>query len=902
MMPVRAEQRNGAPNRTGAFPWTGSGALGQTGSAAFRLLRAVNGFQACNGPRLRKFRSSQRPYGWAPFAKSAAQVIILPLLLSTLSIQARAEAAAPGLYPTNVQTILTTYCFDCHGDGMEKGKVTFDQFNSHADMLARKDLFFAALKNVRAGIMPPEKKPRPDAQEQQVLAEWIKTDIFNIDTQNPDPGKVTIRRLNRIEYHNTIRDLTGCDFKVEDELPPDDTGYGFDTIGDVLTLSPMLLEKYMRAAEAITREAVPRVARVAPEQSIAGSDFHGAVGDATHLNFYQQTEVSHTYKATQPGNYRLKLDLEVHGQFEFDPGKCLAVLKADGQEVWTNEFGWQNGKKFSFDINQDWQAGDHPLTLEVHPLTPVEKKQNSLELRLREVVVVSPLVASQGARPKNFDRFFWKDPPQTAKERRAYAREVLARFATKAYRRPVEEKTVDKLVAIAEGIYSTPGKRFEDGIAEAMIPLLASPRFLFRVEQTDAPGPQQKYPVLDEYALASRLSYFLWSTMPDDELSGLAGRHELRKNLEHQVHRMVADHRAQALIDNFVGQWLQVRDIDGININERVVLARDRGEEKELEHRFHRFQELQAIPKDQRTSEQAQELQRMIDQRRNRKKDQQNIELDDSLRRAMRDETEMCFGYVMREDRSVLELVDSDYSFLNEKLANHYGITNVTGREMRRVSLPADSPRGGILTDGSILVVTSNPTRTSPVKRGLFILDNILGIPPPPPPANIPPLEDSEKGFTDHQPTLRETLEIHRSKPLCSSCHNRMDPLGLALENFNALGIWRETERGAAIDAGGKLITGETFHNIRDVKQTLVTRHRLDFYRCLAEKLLTYALGRGLEYYDVETVDRIVQSLDQANGRFSALLTGVIESAPFQKTRNPSASLASNNSPPSLLK
>jgi hypothetical protein len=356
------------------------------------------------------------------------------------------------------------------------------------------------------------------------------------------------------------------------------------------------------------------------------------------------------------------------------------------------------------------------------------------------------------------------------------------------------------------------------------------------------------------------------------------------------------------LVDNFVGQWLQVRDLEGININERVVLARDRGEEKQLEQRFRRFRELQAISKEKRTPEEQAELQRMFDERRKRK-NVPMVELDEGLRRAMRQETDMCFGYIMRENRSVLELIDSDYTFLNEKLAKHYGITNITGNEMRRVTLPADSPRGGVLTDGSILIVTSNPTRTSPVKRGLFILDNVLGIPPPPPPPNIPPLEDSEKGFTDHQPTLRETLEIHRGKPLCSSCHNRMDPLGLALENFNALGMWRESERGVPIDAGGKLITGETFNDIRDVKKALVSRHRLDFYRCLSEKLMIYALGRGLEYYDVGTVDNIVEALDKDEGRFSTLLSGVIHSAPFQRTRNPSANLASNRtSAPVMIK
>jgi hypothetical protein len=878
-------------------------AFGRAGDAPLLLRVAPRWARPARGSHQSPTFVPQPERGFS-FALLAAYfaLVFIPFTSSGAPAQTDTAISARSLYPDKVQKILTTYCYDCHGDGMEKGKVAFDQFNSRAEMLNRRDLFFAALKNVRAGIMPPAKKPHPDTKEQQVLADWIKADIFQIDPANPDPGKVTIRRLNRVEYRNTIRDLTGFDFKVEDELPPDDTGYGFDTIGDVLTLSPLLLEKYMRAAETITSEAVPRVARVTPEETIAGSDFHGSDGDPARLSFYQEASLSHTYKAAYVGKYRLQVDLEVHGQFEFDPGKCRAVLKADGQEVWTNEFGWQNGKKFSFDLVQKWGAGEHALTFEVHPLMPVEKKQNELNLRLRQVVVRGPIDDAHGTRPKNFDRFFWQDPPQKAEARRNYAREVLTRFATKAYRRPVDARTVSRLVSIAEKTYDSPGKRFEDGIAEAMIPLLASPRFLFRIEQPDARS-REKYQTLDEYALASRLSYFVWSTMPDDELFDLASRHELRKHLEEQLRRMLAAPRAQALIDNFVGQWLQVRDMEGININERVVLARDRGEEGALERRFHRFQELQAIPKEQRTPEQAEELQKMIDQRRNRKKDQQNIELDDALRRAMREETEMCFGYVMHEDRSVLELIDSDYTFLNERLATHYGITNVTGKEMRRVSLEPDSPRGGILTDGSVLIVTSNPTRTSPVKRGLFILDNILGMPPPPPPANIPPLEDSEKAFADHKPSLRETLEMHRSKPLCSSCHNRMDPLGLALENFNALGMWRESERGISIDAAGKLITGEAFQDIRQVKHTLATQHRLDFYRCLTEKLLTYALGRGLEYYDVETVDRIVENLDKSNGRFSTLLAGVIDSVPFQKTRNPSSSLASNTSaPPSLVK
>jgi hypothetical protein len=823
---------------------------------------------------------------------------LLVLLAHNLCSEAK-EGSAQSLYPKPVEQVLTTYCFDCHGDGMEKGKVAFDQFESREAALARRDLWMMAMKNLRAGIMPPEKKPRPNPAEQQALEAWIKGAVFQIDSHNPDPGRVTIRRLNRIEYRNTIRDLTGFDFKVEEELPPDDTGYGFDTIGDVLTMSPLLLEKYMRAAETITAEAVPRAARVAEEKTIAGSEFRSTSGGdrSDRLSFYQEATITNRYVAKDAGTYRFAFDVEVLGQFEFDPGKCALVFKMDDKVLGTEDLGWQNGKKFNLEFEQKLEAGEHQLTLELYPQTPVSQKQNSLDLRFRQVRVRGPLEERFGTRPKNFDRFFWKDPPTDPTERRSYAREVLTRFAKRAYRRPVEEQTLQRLVALAEQVYNRPGKCFADGIAEAMIPLLASPRFLFRVEKIEPESARQKYPLIDEYSLATRLSYFLWSTMPDEHLMDLADRHELRKNLAAQVQRMTGDRRSEALVENFVGQWLQVRDVEGININEQVVLARDRGEDRERERRIQRFRELNAIPEEQRTPEQVKELQEMIEQRRRRAQSKENIELDGELRRALRNETQMDFDYVMRQDRNILEFISSDYTFLNERLARHYGITNVVGHEMRRVTLAPDSPRGGVLTDGAVLIVTSNPTRTSPVKRGLFILDNILGMPPPPPPANVPPLEASEKEFSDHQPTLRETLEMHRSKPLCSSCHSRMDPLGLAFENFNALGMWRDSERGLPIDAAGKLVSGEVFQNVRDVKQALMERHRLDFYRCLTEKLMTFALGRGMEYYDVETVDRIVDRLDKENGRFSALLLGVIESAPFQRTRNPAQNFASDSRP-----
>jgi hypothetical protein len=384
--------------------------------------------------------------------------------------------------------------------------------------------------------------------------------------------------------------------------------------------------------------------------------------------------------------------------------------------------------------------------------------------------------------------------------------------------------------------------------------------------------------------------------MPDAELFRLAGAGELRKNLPAQVKRMLGDWRAEALVQNFAGQWLQARDVETVPIDARAVLGRDERRDPERERARARFRELREKSEAQLTAAEKAELEKMRTEFfrgfRNLRAD-----LTGELRYAMRHETEMYFGYVVHEDRSVLELLESDYTFLNERLARHYGLTNldVSGSEMRRVTLPADCPRGGILTMGTVLAVTSNPTRTSPVKRGLFILDNILGNPSAPPPPDIPPLEDAEKEITGHDPTLREVLATHRAKPLCASCHNRLDPPGLALENFNAMGMWREKERGQAVDSAGQLITGESFHTIRELKHILATDRHLDFYRTLAEKLLTYALGRGLEYYDVETVDRIVDRLEKSDGHFSALLMGVIESTPFQKRRE--SAMFSGNEP-----
>jgi hypothetical protein len=755
--------------------------------------------------------------------------------------------------------------------------------------------------------MPPARKPQPPEADRRRLAEWIKYDAFGIDRANPDPGRVTARRLNRIEYRNTIRELLGVDFNSQVEFPADDTGYGFDNIGDVLTVSPMLLEKYLLAAKTIVSEAVPTVGKVIPEQSIAGGRFHGdGAGRASRdsnrkeallpLSYYEPAAVSNSFRVDHAGSYRLTLEIAVKGQFDFDPGKCRVTFLVDGGERLQKEFGWYDNKTFRFDFDEKWQSGEHQLRFELEPLTPVEKKVNSLEMRLVSATIRGPMEQEFWTRPKSYERFFPRPVPEAAAERRQYAAEILRRFATKAYRRPAADETVDRLVAVAENVWTSPGQNFEAGIAHAMVAVLSSPRFLFRLEEPDTRSATKSgFAPVDEYSLASRLSYFLWSTMPDDELFLLAGRGDLRKDLGAQVQRMLADPRSEALIQNFTGQWLQTRDVEGIDINARAVLARDAGEQRDVAQRRQRFRELNAIPEGKRTPEQKAELQQMLERRR-RFLREPPIELDRDLRRALREETELSFAFVLRQDRSVLELIHSDYTFLNEKLAKHYGLTNldVTGSEMRRVTLPAGCARGGVLTDGSVLVVTSNPDRTSPVKRGLFILDNILGTPAPPPPANVPALEVAEKDFKEHEPTLREALTLHREKPLCAGCHQRMDPIGLAFENFNALGMWRETERKQPIDTSGQLVTGETFENLSALKRLLATKHRLDFFRCLTDKFLTYAVGRGMEYYDTESLDKIVQRVDKENGRSSALLLGVIESAPFQKMRIEATHAASN--------
>jgi hypothetical protein len=459
-----------------------------------------------------------------------------------------------------------------------------------------------------------------------------------------------------------------------------------------------------------------------------------------------------------------------------------------------------------------------------------DPKNRDRNLFVEEVRLVGPLNTAPPPAPESHRRIFFvaQQPGHTNET----ARLILERFATRAFRRPVTGGELDRLTALCESAWHAGGS-FEGGVSVALQAVLVSPHFLFRGElqpEPDNPGMKAQ---IDEFALASRLSYFLWSTMPDEELFALASKGRLRKNLEAQVRRMLADPKALALVENFGGQWLQTRNLELAAPDKKTYPA-----------------------------------------------------FDDELRSAMRQETEMFLASILRGDRSVFDLINGEYTFVNEQLARLYGLPGVQGAEFRRVSLKGTG-RAGVLTQGSVLTVTSNPTRTSPVKRGKWVLENLLAQAPPPPPANVPPLNDSKEAATES--SLRQRMEVHRANPLCASCHSQMDPIGFSLENFDGIGAWREKDGPFAVDASGKLPSGESFDGAMELEHLISSARREQFLKCLSEKMLTYALGRGLEPYDRCAVEKITQRVARKGNRFSALILGIVESVPFQMRRGESS-------------
>jgi hypothetical protein len=757
---------------------------------------------------------------------------------------AAGEPSTAERFAKEVTPFLTKHCYACHGNGKRKADLALDAFRDEQTILENRDVLENVLDMVRSGEMPPKPRPRPWAKETEKALGALDDILAQYDCDGPhNVGRVTIRRLNRAEYNNTIRDLLGVDFKPAADFPNDDVGYGFDNIGDVLSLSPLLLEKYLAAAESVLGQAIVIADPPKPSENVVSSlrASFGAGGPRRRGGVFLSGsgQVSgQTY--VDEGDYTIKV--EVYGQ-QLGDEPVRAVLRVDREDVKPIEVTAGADNPATVELKVRLKAGTRSIAVAfLNPYTapakdgaeekkseppprrfgfdprPTDPPADQRVLVVRRIVLDGPYNPPPPVLPESHRRVM--DHPEGMLPREA-ARFIISRFASRAFRRPVQPEEVERLLALHDQA-AKEGDRFEDCVRVALSGVLVWPQFLFRIE-LDPPGAAAgtSYPV-SEYELASRLSYFLWSSMPDAELLELAGKGRLRQELAAQVRRMLRDPKSAALVQNFAGQWLTLRKLDYVVPDPETFPGFDR-----------------------------------------------------ELRAAMVRETELFFDAILREDRSILDLLDADFSFVNERLARHYGIAGVTGPEFRRVPLPAN--RGGILTHASILTLTSNPTRTSPVKRGKWVMEQILNESPPPPPPDVPELPPTRQ-LTG---TLRKVMEEHRANPLCASCHRRMDPLGFAFENYDAVGAWREKEGGLAIDPSGELPDGRSFRGPAELKRML--RENKDaFRRCLSEKLLTFALGRGLEYYDRCAVDAILEALDKQDDRLSALVLAVAQSEPFQ--------------------
>ena len=735
-----------------------------------------------------------------------------------------------------VMPVLREYCWDCHGDTEAKGGVNFDAHTNLMAVLRDRGTWERVIQTVSSGEMPPKKrKAQPDTEVRTHLVGWIERTLFPIDPSRPDPGRVTLRRLNRVEYNNTVRDLFGVDFQPADDFPQDDVGYGFDNIGDVLSMPPILLEKYLNAAEAILDRAIvtgplsPKARRFTPSQ------IQGHVGSGALATLSAQGEMFVDYEAPVPGDYVFKV--QAYGDQAGDQ-KVQMALRADGRDLETIEVRRSRGNPKLHEHRLVLQPGKHRLSAAFlndfyrqtellktnsQGKTYTEKKIEDRNLQVEFIEVTGPFSEAVPPLHAMHRKVFFKAPgPQTTNQ---VAREILRRVTDRAYRRSATTAELDGLMRLF-GQARESGDGFEASVKQALMAVLVSPHFLFRGEiQSNPDNPHETHRV-SEYALASRLSYFLWSTMPDDELLRLAGQGRLRRNLAGQVKRMLVDPKSRALVDNFAGQWLQLRTLDIVSPDEKL---------------FPGF--------------------------------------DASLRSALRQETESLFEHVLRNDRPITEFLTADYTFVNEPLARHYGIVGVHGPDFVRVSLKGTG-RSGVLTHGSVLTLTSNPNRTSPVKRGKWILENILASPPPPPPPGVPALESKET-----HGTLRQRMDAHRDNAMCASCHAKMDPLGFAFEHFDAVGRFREKDGDEVVDTRGELVSGERFSDHVELSRVLSDSRQADFVRCVSEKVLTYALGRGLEYYDRPALAAMNVQLMKKGLRFSALIQAVVDSVPFQYRR-----------------
>lgn len=767
--------------------------------------------------------------GFLPFA--ALELRAQPPPAADAAPASAAAAAASGTFVSEVLPLMQKYCWDCHGDGSDKGEVNFDKYTDEKTVLADRKVWAGVEFHVSQWTMPPAKRTdQPTPQEREFLTKYLEQLLNPVDPSRPDPGRVTIRRLNRVEYNNTVRDLLGVDIRPADDFPEDDTGYGFDNIGDVLALPPILMERYLLAADRVLLSALPPEA---PASTLTTVDDEGLTGQGF----------------PDRGGRLLSFDGDCGTEFD-SPAAGEYLLRA---KVWANQAGAGLARmallvqdKSESEAEVESNDSRNPQTVEArvkfsHGAQRIgirflndfydenepdpDKRDRNLHVLSMEVegpVKAEPLPLTASAQSL-------LQPGEGLGETEAGARAVLGAFASRCFRRAVRPEEVERLSGIYR-VLREQGASHREALRLGMKAAMVSPYFIYRIENQPDPDNPESVVEIDEYALASRLSFWLWSTTPDDELLSLAFRKELRANLENQVRRMLKDPKSRALPENFGGQWLELRTLN--------VVSPDK-------ERFPQF-----------TAE---------------------------LRADMRRETEELFHFIVQENRNVLEFLSADYTFLNERLAKFYGIPEVSGDEFRRVALGPETHRRGILTQGSILTVTSDPTRTSPVKRGKWVLENMLGIMPPPPPPNVPSLDgDAHAELTG---SVRQRLEAHRSKPGCASCHALMDPIGFGLENFNAIGQWREKDGNFPVDSTGVLTTGQKFTNAGELSGILLTDRRETFLQALVGKMLTYALGRGTEPTDRPAVAGVIARMAREKDSFESLVLAICESVPFQKRR-----------------
>ncbi|GAA4429934.1 DUF1592 domain-containing protein [Bremerella cremea] len=728
-------------------------------------------------------------------------------------------------YSKKIVPFMQSYCMDCHSGATPEAGLDLEKFRSLEDVttIGRKK-WSSVLDMLVNGTMPPRDYDQPAVEELQSVLTWVQDALSSIDCSSPaNPGRETIRRLNRVEYQNTIRDLVGIDYQATQSFPADDVGYGFDNIGDVLSTSPLLFEKFYEAADEIaTRAIITDREQLVPKHDLPLAQFKLKEGNPSGRNLTFPSNNTGSYELdVEPGSYTVAI-YAYASQAGNEPAKM--GVRIGGKTSKT--FAIENTTPDSHPMEIKMRVPKGKLPLEVaflndhyDPGNP-DPRRRDRNLFINRIELRGPDSNLDARYPESHKRIIFVRPGEQGLDELQAAQQVIARFASRAFRRPVTNGEMERLM-ILYGMAKEDGLNYEGAIREVVVGILCSPNFLFKVEEDTQEGTH----ALDDYQLATRLSYFLWSTMPDEDLLQQAWKGTLRQNLDVQVTRMLADPKAKQLTENFAGQWLEMRKLD--------IVQPDR-------ERFHGF--------------------------------------DHKLAADMRTETEMFFQSIVDEDRNVLDLLQANYTFLNGRLAKHYGIQGVEGDHFRRVELN-DNKRGGILTQASVLTVTSNPTRTSPVRRGKWILDNVLGTPPPEAPANVPSLE-SQKKLTG---SLRERMKMHRENAACASCHAKMDPIGFSLENYDAIGQWRTKDEGFEIDASGEMPGGTKFAGADGLKRLLLEDKKDEFIHNLISKTMTYALGRGVEYYDECAIQQVQGEMANNNDKFSAMIRAIVHSEPFQK-------------------